>query len=188
MLLGAAQCPSWQSKFEYYALITVIIIVFGDPYFLLHRVENFKSLLTLTQCIRSCRSAGVGCCRETRLMSVCKWRQAWWARYNNGLMWEGIQYPVPTELCCALRNWDTRPPPAALALCSANIGGAVQRWRLDPGCGPRSQAEVGEIKQKLQRGVTKNQPPPSLLPPAGVLIASSHFLLARMEFRISKKV
>ena len=98
-------------------------------------------------------------------------------RYNNGLMWG--RYPVSTELCYALRR-DTRTPapapaPAAL-LCSANIGGAVQRRRLGPGCGTSSegrgwgdQTKVAARSYQEPGTILPTPPPPS---PAGLLIAS----------------
>ena len=96
--------------------------------------------------------------------SVCKWKEVWWARYNNGLMWG--RYPVSTELCCALRR-NTRTPAPAPALCSANIGGAVQRRRLGPGCGTSSEGRGWGDQTKV--AVQSYQEPATILPTTPLL-------------------
>ena len=73
------------------------------------------------------------------------------------------RYPVSTELCYALRRDTRTPAPApAPALCSANIGGAVQRRRLGPGCGTRSEGRGWGDQTKV--AVQSYQEPATILP------------------------
>ena len=123
--------------------------------------------------------AGAGCCRETRLMSVSKWRQAWWARYNNGLMWG--RYPVSsahwTLLCIEKLRYKNTSSSTSSVQCKYWWCSAA----LEIGPGLRGQEQGRGWGNQTKVAARSYQEPATFLPPP-----PSRFINCLLSLLVSK--